>query len=56
MKPPHSYQKWMAEDDAQLEKLQLEEIDTRDTALGRHQETFKRQLIASIGLINKEEM
>ena len=46
----------MAEDNVHLKKLQSDEICIQDTALGRHQVTCRRQLIASIGTMNQEEM
>ena len=46
----------MAKDEDQLEKLKSDNVNMRDTALGRHQETSRRHLIASIRTMSQEEM
>ena len=51
---PPSYLKWTDVDEAQLVELKKREINIYDTALGRHQETNRRELKASIHLYTDE--
>ena len=46
-KTPPVYQKWTAEDDMRLQQLCAQPIQIGDTALGRLQQTHKRELEAS---------
>ena len=54
-KPRPPYQKWTADDEARLSLLKTSSIEVRDTALGRHRETKKRELLASIALMTEQE-
>ena len=46
----------MADDEARLSLLKTSSIEVRDTALGRHRETKKRELLASIALMMEQEL
>ena len=47
--------KWTNADEAQLEEMKEFNIDLKDTALGRHCATMKRQLFASVATMTPEE-
>ena len=47
---------WMVDDKAWLSFLKTSSIEVRDTALGRHRETKKRELLASIALMTEQEL
>ena len=55
-KNPPSFQRWTDEDDAGLENNKNWSIDLEDTAYGRLVETNKRECIASVYVMSKEEM
>ena len=52
--PPH-YEKWSTDNEAELVELKKKEINMGDTALGRHQTVQKREMEASIDVMNYEE-
>ena len=53
---PPGFEEWTDEDEARLENLKTKPIAVGDTALGRHQELKKRELLASVASMSKEEL
>ena len=51
---PPSYQKWSDDDEAKLVDLKRKEIKISDTALGRHRDFQKRELLA--GMVKMSEI
>ena len=52
---PPAFVRWTDGDEAQLEEKKKMKIDIKDTALGRHRATMKRQLLASVAVMTPEE-
>ena len=55
VREPPPYEKWSTENKAELVELKKKEINMGDTALGRHQAVQKREMEASIDVMNSEE-
>ena len=53
---PPAYEKWTADDEARLDELKKREIDIADTVLGRHRAVQKREMMASVATMSKEEL
>ena len=53
---PPGFEEWTDEDEARLENLKTKPIAVGDTALGRHQELKKRELLALVASMSKEEL
>ena len=55
-KPPPSFNVWAEADEAKLLELREFKIEIEDTALGRQQQTTRRELLASIPSMSREEL
>ena len=53
--PPPPFEKWTEENEKSLVKLQEEDIDVSETALGRAETVFKLQMNASLNRMKEEE-
>lgn len=53
---PPVFEEWTDHDEALLEELKTKELEIGDTALGRLRDLKKRELIASVAVMSKDEL
>ncbi len=53
--PPPAFEKWTANDEQELERLNMMEVDMSETALGKYAELMRQDAVASVIDFSEEE-